>query len=212
MKRLENLRKSFCAAGIGFLCLTTLADVAVREYGTEMPVAAGETVIRDVRSFDSAPYVASSPIAISFAPKFEYPNESWDVAGLRLNIIVGSHRGVYAIDIGGIGNFADYKMDGIGIGGLFNAVGESDGAIHIAGLFNFAAFDFAGCQISGLYSCTEGSHFGLQIGSANYAGKLTGVQIGLFNSAETLHGIQIGVVNFNKSSPIRFMPIINAAF
>ena len=212
MKRLENLRKSFCAAGIGFLCLTTLADVSVREYGTEMPVAAGETVIRDVRSFDPAPYVASSPIAISFAPKLEYPNESWDVAGLRLNIIVGSHRGVYAIDIGGIGNFADYKMDGIGIGGLFNSVGESDGAIHIAGLFNFAAFDFAGCQISGLYSCTEGSHFGLQIGSANYAGKLTGVQIGLFNSAETLHGIQIGAFNFNKSSPIHFLPIINAAF
>lgn len=212
MKRLENLRKSFCAAGIGFLCLTTLADVAVREYGTEMPVAAGETVIRDIRSFGPAPYVASSPIAISFAPKFEYPNESWDVAGLRLNIIVGSHRGVYAIDIGGIGNFADYKMDGIGIGGLFNSVGESDGAFHIAGLFNFTAFDFSGCQIAGFFNGTEGAHSGLQIGVVNFAGRLSGVQVGAFNFAETLHGVQIGALNLNKSSPIRYLPILNAAF
>ena len=188
------------------------ADVTVQEYGESATVAPGETKVRNISGFPPVPYVATSPFAFSFAPKFEAPGESWDVVFLRLNLLVGSHRAVYALDIGGLGNFADYKMDGIGVAGLFNSVGESDGAIHIAGLFNFAAFDFAGCQISGLYSCTEGSHFGLQIGSANYAGKLTGVQIGLFNSAETLHGIQIGVVNFNKSSPIRFMPIISAAF
>ena len=189
-----------------------LADATVREYGESTTVAPGEARVRDISGFPPAPYVATSPFALSFAPKFEAPGESWDVAFLRLNLLVGSHRAVYALDIGGLGNFADYKMDGIGVAGLFNSVGESDGAIHVAGLFNFAAFDYSGCQISGLYSCTEGSHFGLQVGSANYAGKLTGVQIGLFNSAETLHGIQIGVVNSNKSSPIRFMPIINAAF
>ena len=187
------------------------ADFAVREYDESATVAPGEAKVRDISGFPPAPYVATSPFALSFAPKFEVPDESWDVVFLRLNLLVGSHRAVYALDIGGLGNFADYKMDGIGVAGLFNSVGESDGAIHVAGLFNFAAFDFAGCQISGLYSCTEGSHLGLQIGTANYAGKLTGVQLGLFNSAETLHGIQIGVVNFNKSSPIRFMPIINAA-
>ena len=189
-----------------------LADAATREYRGDNSIAAGETRFREISAFEPAPYVATSPIAISFAPKLEAPGESWDVILLRLNILVGSHRGVYALDIGGLGNFADYKMDGIGVAGLFNSVGESDGAIHVAGLFNFAAFDFAGCQISGLYSCTDGEHCGLQVGTANYAGKLTGVQIGLFNFAETLHGIQIGVFNFNKSSPISFLPIINAAF
>ena len=197
---------------LGFSCALYGADVAVREYDKSESVQPGETKHRDISGFPPSPYVATSPFAISFAPKFEAPGESWDVVVLRLNILVGSHRAVYALDIGGLGNFADYKMDGIGVAGLFNSVGESDGAIHVAGLFNFAAFDFAGCQISGLYSCTEGSHFGLQIGAANYAGKLTGVQIGLFNSAETLHGIQIGAFNFNKSSPIHFLPIINAAF
>ncbi len=212
MVRFPDLQRTFCMASAGLWCLTAFADVSIREHGYEKSLAPGETVAREVRALDPAPYVATSPIAISFAPMFEAPSEDWDVVMLRINLLVGSHRAVYALDVGGLGNFADYKMDGIGIAGLFNSVGESDGAIHVAGLCNFAAFDFAGCQISGLYSCTEGSHFGLQIGTANYTGKLTGVQIGLFNSAETLHGIQIGVANFNKSSPMRFMPIINAAF
>ena len=202
----------FCATVAGVCCLTASADVVVRKYGSEKLIAPGETAIREIRAFDPAPYYATSPFALSFAPKFEAPGEEWDIVMLRLNLLVASHRAVYALDIGGLGNFADYKMDGIGVAGLFNSVGESDGAIHVAGLFNFAAFDFAGCQISGLYSCTEGAHFGLQIGAANYAGRLTGVQIGVFNYAETLHGIQIGAVNLNKSSPIRFLPIINAAF
>ena len=201
-----------CLLAISTVCLTLNANVAVRTYAQDAARREGGTEERFIHAFEASPYFATSPMAVSFAPKFEAPSETWDVVIFRLNLLVGRHRAVYALDVGAFGNLTDYKMDGIGIGGLFNSVGESDGAIHIAGLFNFAAFDFAGCQISGLYSCTEGSHFGLQIGSANYAGKLTGVQIGLFNSAETLHGIQIGVVNFNKSSPIRFMPIINAAF
>ena len=189
-----------------------LADATVREYGESATVAPGEAKVRDISGFPPAPYVATSPFALSFAPKFEVPGESWDVVMLRLNILVGSHRAVYALDIGGLGNFADYKMDGIGVAGLFNSVGESDGAIHVAGIFNFAAFDFSGCQISGVYSCTEGSHCGFQIGCGNYAGKLTGLQIGLFNYAERLNGVQFGLVNVNRSSPVTFLPIANAAF
>ena len=172
----------------------------------------GETKNRDISGFPPAPYVATSPFAISFAPKFEAPGESWDVVVLRLNILVGSHRAVYALDIGGLGNFADYKMDGIGVAGLFNSVGESDGAFHVAGIFNFAALDFAGCQISGIYSGTEGTHRGLQIGVGNFAGSLVGAQIGVVNYAERLKGVQIGLLNFNRSSPVAFLPIANAAF
>ena len=192
--------------------LSVVADVAVREYGESAKIAPGETKVRDISVFPPAPYVATTPFALSFAPKFEAPDESWDVVFLRLNLLVGSHRAVYALDIGGLGNFADFKMDGIGIAGLFNSVGESDGAIHIAGLFNFAAFDFSGCQISGVYSCTEGTHCGLQIGAGNYAGKITGLQIGVFNYAERLNGVQIGFVNVNRSSPVMLLPVANAAF
>ena len=188
------------------------ADVAVRGHGDSATVAPGETKVHDISRFPPAPYVATSPFALSFAPKFEAPSESWDVVFLRLNLLVGSHRAVYALDIGGLGNFADYKMDGIGVAGLFNSVGESDGAIHVAGLFNFAAFDFAGCQISGIYSGTEGTHRGLQIGIGNFAGSLIGAQIGVVNYAERLKGVQIGLLNFNGSSPVAFLPIANAAF
>lgn len=209
---LVRLRKACAVAMALATSVSASADVVVREYVKQGSIDPGETVVRDIAAFPPAPYVATSPFAISFAPKFEAPCESWDVVILRLNILVGSHRAVYALDIGGLGNFSDYKMDGIGVAGLFNSVGESDGAINVAGLFNFAAFDFSGCQISGLYSCTEGSHFGLQIGLANYAGSLTGMQIGVFNSVDRFHGIQLGVFNFNKTTPIRFLPVLNAAF
>lgn len=188
------------------------ADVPVLDQDKGDTVRTGETKSRSIIKLSPAPYVATSPFALSFAPKFEAPNESWDIIIFRLNLLVGSHRAVYALDIGGLGNFADYKMDGVGIAGLFNSVGESDGALHVAGLFNFAAFDFSGCQMSGFYSATEGSHCGLQIGLGNYAGSLVGAQIGIVNFAERLKGVQIGLANFNRSSPVAFLPIANAAF
>ena len=191
---------------------SAFADAVIREHRGDDSIAAGETRFREISGFEPTPYYATTPFALSFAPKFEVPGESWDVVGLRLNILVGSHRGVYALDIGCLGNFADYKMDGIGVAGLFNSVGESDGAFHVAGIFNFAAFDFSGCQISGCYSATEGSHCGLQIGLANYAGSLAGAQIGIVNFAERLKGVQIGLANLNRSSPVVFLPIANAAF
>lgn len=205
-------RQLLCAVVVCAAMVLKSADVIVRNYVESDSVKSGEVKTRDIREFEPAPYYATTPFALSFAPKFEVPGESWDVVGLRLNMLVGSHRGVYALDIGTLGSFADYKMDGIGVAGLFNSVGESDGAFHVAGIFNFAAFDFSGCQISGVYSCTEGTHCGLQIGAGNYAGKLTGLQIGVFNYAERLNGVQIGLINVNRSSPIAFMPIANFSF
>jgi len=213
VRRTTGRYGAICFIVSAVMALTSVAaDVTVREYGESATVAPGETKVRDISGFPPAHYVATSPFALSFAPKFEAPSESWDVVFLRLNLLVGSHRAVYALDIGGLGNFADYKMDGIGVAGLFNSIGESDGAFHVAGIFNFAAFDFSGCQISGVYSCTEGTHCGIQLGLGNYAGKLTGLQIGVFNYAERLNGVQIGLVNINRSSPVMFLPVANAAF
>ena len=206
------MKKEMLVAAGCFFGLSAFASavIASNEYNGE--IASGETMVREVVCPEPAPYVATTPLAIAVAPKFEAPGENWDVIILRLNLLVGNHRAVYALDIGGLGNFSDYKMDGIGVAGLFNSVGESDGALHVAGIVNFAAFDFSGCQISGIYSCTEGTHCGLQIGVGNYAGKLTGLQIGVFNYADRLNGVQIGLVNVNRSSPVTFLPIANAAF
>ena len=201
-----------CLLAISTVCLTLNANVAVRTYAQDAARREGGTEERFIHAFEASPYFATSPMAVSFAPKFEAPSETWDVVIFRLNLLVGRHRAVYALDVGAFGNLTDYKMDGIGIAGLFNSVGESDGALNIAGIFNFAAFDFSGCQISGLYSCTEGTHCGLQIGATNYAGDLVGAQIGLVNYAERLNGVQIGIFNFNASSKIPFLPVANLAF
>jgi len=212
MKKRYRSGLPLCVFAIVAAYFTVNADIAIRTYAQDDSIKIGETKARELRVCEPSPYVSTSPMAISFAPKFEVPFETWDVVMLRLNIFVGCHRAVYALDVGTLGNMADYKMDGIGVAGLFNSVGESDGAFHVAGIVNFTAFDFAGCQISGIYSCTEGTHCGLQIGVGNYAGKLTGLQIGVFNYAERLNGAQIGLVNVNRSSPIAFLPIANASF
>ena len=221
-----RLRCLVMALGAAAIVSSASAEVEVRTYDKSDAVQPGETRFRRTEPGEPSPYVSTSPFAISFAPLLEVPCKSWDIVLLRLNILVGCHRAVYALDIGGLGNFADYKMDGIGVAGLFNSVGESDGAIHIAGIFNFAAFDFSGCQISGLYSCTEGEHCGLQVGVGNYAGRICGVQIGgfnyaekgsglqigLWNCAQSLEGVQIGAINVNSESTVRFLPVVNAAF
>ena len=192
--------------------LTVNADVAGRTYTQDDSIKVGETKSRDLYACEPSPYVATSPLALAFAPKFEVPPETWDVVMLRLNIFVGRHRAVYALDAGVLGNMTDYRMDGIGVAGLFNTVGESDGALNVAGLFNFAAFDFSGCQVSGICSLTEGTHCGLQIGISNYAGKLVGAQIGLVNMTERLEGAQLGLLNFNKGPGLPVMTIANLAF
>ena len=212
MKTTYMWRESFLVLACIFVSCYAFADLEIRTYNGTDTVANGETKFREVREFEPTPYVATSPFALSFAPKFEAPDESWDVILFRLNVLVGSHRAVYALDIGGLGNFADYKMDGIGVAGLFNSVGESDGAFLVAGLFNFVAFDFSGCQISGFYSATEGTHCGLQVGAVNYSGKLVGVQIGVVNYAERLEGVQIGLINGSKTAPLSFMPVMNIGF
>lgn len=196
----------------GFFGLPAFASVVVGTNEYKGEIAPGETVFRDIAAPEPAPYVATAPFAVAFVPKVEVPSETWDVVIIRLNLFVGSHRAVYALDIGGLGSFADYKMDGVGVAGLFNYAGESDGAIQVAGLFNYTGFNFCGCQIAGFYNRTEGRHSGLQISGGNYAGHLVGLQIGVVNYAERLDGVQIGFINYGSSAPVPFMPVINIGF
>lgn len=201
-------------------------DVIIRRYGTAESVKPGEVQFRDIEIPEPSPYVATSPLAIAFAPRFEFPDESWDVVMLRLDILVGRHRNFYGLDIGGLGNFTTGEMGGIGVAGLFNDCGSSKAAILVAGAINHASWNFSGGQVSGLFSWTEGLHSGVQIAPVNRAGRLegvqigavnlsgpgTGLQIGVVNVAERLSGFQIGVLNFNRDSRLAFMPVLNCAF
>jgi hypothetical protein len=201
-------------------------DVAIRHYGDSEPVKPGEVQFRDIAIPEPSPYVATCPLAIAFAPRFEFPDESWDVVMLRLDILVGRHRNFHGLDIGGLGNFTVGEMGGIGVAGLFNDCGSSKAAILVAGAVNHSSWNFSGGQVSGLFSWTEGLHSGLQVAPVNKAGRLdgvqigalnmagpgTGLQIGVINVAERLSGFQIGAININRDSTMPFMPVINFAF
>lgn len=199
----------------------------VREYGAENGnVKPGEVAFRDIAVPEPSPYVGTMPLAIAFAPGFEFPPQEWDVVALRLDILVGRHRNFHGLDIGGLGNYTTGEMGGIGVAGLFNDCGTGKAAIQAAGAVNHSSWDYSGAQVSGLFSWTEGLHTGLQAAPANKAGRLsgvqigalnmtgrgTGLQIGVVNVAERLEGFQIGVVNINRDSTVPFLPIINFAF
>jgi len=57
-----------------------------------------------------------------------------------------------------------------------------------------------------------GTLYGFQAGVFNYAEKACGVQVGVVNMCEHAYGIQVGVVNIIKTSPVLWLPILNAQF
>jgi len=54
--------------------------------------------------------------------------------------------------------------------------------------------------------------FGFQTGIVNYAETACGVQLGVVNMCERAYGLQIGLVNIIKTSPVLWLPVINAQF
>jgi len=166
-----------------------------------------------------------SPFAISFFPPAQFPPQSWDIYGFRLNVFVGHHRDVGFIDAGVLGNVADGNLIGVEIAGLYNKVGSSDGAIQAACIFNYVEHDFCGVQL-GLVNSVNGDMQGLQAGAVNLTQDGAGIQMGVFNRAERFSGLQVGVANYAYQlqgvqigafnvigdSNIPFLPLINAAF
>jgi len=54
--------------------------------------------------------------------------------------------------------------------------------------------------------------YGVQAGVFNYATTACGVQVGIVNMCERAYGLQIGLVNIIKTSPVLWLPILNAQF
>ena len=173
----------------------------------------------------AAPADGFTPFAISLFPPAQFPAETWDVYGLRINVFVGRHRDVGFIDAGVLGNVATGNMTGIELAGLYNRVGSSDGAIQAACIMNSVERDFCGMQL-GLVNSVDGDMQGLQAGAVNLTQDGAGVQMGVFNRAERFSGLQIGLANYAYQlqgvqigafnvigdSNIPFLPLINAAF
>lgn len=217
-------RKTTIAALAAVAATALVADtVSFNNKSATSSQFAGKTV--NVAAQELPPADGVSPFAISLFPPAQFPEQTWDVYGFRLNVFVGHHRNVGFIDVGVLGNVADGNLTGVEIAGLYNKVGSSDGAIQAASIMNYSEQDFCGVQL-GLINSVQGDMQGLQAGAVNMTQDGSGIQLGVFNRAERFSGLQVGVANFTyqmqgvqigvfnviADSNIPFLPVINAAF
>lgn len=142
-----------------------------------------------------------------FTPAQLFP-ESYDVYGLRLNLLYGRNQNIRGFDFGGV-NVGEGLVEGLQLG-VVNKVNELAG-VQI-GCYNLIDVSADGCFQLGLFN--QAVDFkGLQLGPINYARRANGVQFGIINMCETISGVQIGVINvISQSDFLVFSPIFNAQF
>lgn len=177
---------------------------------------------------------ALSPVSINIVNPVQFPPSDYDVTGLRLSVLWGSHRDVAGLDLGLVGNITTQKFNGAAFSGLFNYTQNNVNAygFQIAGLTNFnlqktnvygvqlaaganynkAESSVVGFQLAALNLTSHTNVYGVQAGIYNRAKKVVGLQVGLVNAADNLHGLQIGLLNFHYTGLFYVSPILNFGF
>ena len=147
-------------------------------------------------------------LQLALFPPAQIFNESYNVSGLRLNLIYGRNQDVRGLDIG-LANQAAGDAEGLQLG-LLNLSGGLRGVQ--LGAVNITADAEAGAFQFGLFNRAD-SFRGFQCGVFNMTGEMQGLQLGLINFCESTSGVQIGLLNFiTQSEALIFCPIINAQF
>jgi len=184
--------------------------------------------------FSSSAHAAASPLSVSVFPPVEFPPNDFAITGARVSLLWGSHRNMYGLDLGVLGNITEQDFTGLAISGLFNAThgttnvlglqfagitNINTGKTNVYGLqaallmnYNTAESKVAGLQLALANWSPFTSIYGFQIGIYNKARTVHGLQIGLVNDCEDLHGVQIGLVNFNHKGPFVVSPLLNVGF
>lgn len=169
--------------------------------GSQLPAA--DLIREDMTTQTGAP--ADSPRqgpegapAVGFQLGLFYPTQlfdaSYDVYGLRLNLINGRNRNVRGLDIGLYNEVTDL-FAGVQLG-CVNRINDGNDGTCMLGILN-----------------TSASFSGAQFGFLNLGGAASGFQLGLFNMADSMHGLQIGLLNFIfDGQGLLFCPIANARF
>lgn len=176
---------------------------------------------------------AVTPISVSIVPPVQFPPADFTVAGIRANILVGSHRDMYGLDVSGVGSITQQNFTGIALAGIFN---WTQGKANVLGLqfagitnlnskelklfglqlsavnINLAASEIFGFQLGLVNQSAFTKVYGVQAGIYNKALEVYGFQIGLVNVAKSLHGIQLGLLNINDDGPFVMAPILNVGF
>lgn len=177
---------------------------------------------------EPVPSQGLTPFALGLIPPAQFPNQYWDVTGVRLNLLAGLHNNVAVFDIGTIANLSLGEVNGIELAGVWNQVRQDFRGIQFASFLNqvygdaygaqFSAIanyngpgEFTGLQIAAV-NINQGNGSGVQIGLYNQAQSLAGIQIGLVNTSEDFYGMQLGIFNYIRNSPLPFMVLLNLAF
>jgi hypothetical protein len=175
-----------------------------------------------------------SPGALAIVPPVQFPPQSFSVVFGRLSLLAGSHRDMYGVDIGAIGNKTENHFVGAAVSGIFNynhgqatviglqfagLANVNKNKAHIYGIqaslgvnMNEAESRLVGLEVSLANLSKFTDVYGVQIGLLNKAKHVYGFQIGLVNFAEDLHGIQIGLANFNARGLFSIAPLMNIGF
>ncbi len=90
------------------------------------------------------------------------------------------------------------KFDGLQMAGFVNTNLDTATGVQIAGFVNYVHRKFTGTQVAGFVNVTIGEMKGSQIGTVNYADRITGAQVGFFNYTNSCTGIPVGFISFVK--------------
>lgn len=187
-----------------------------------------------ISTFLPGAHAAVSPVGLGIVSPVQFPPSDFSITGARLSLLWGSHRNVYGLDFGVVGNITKQDFTGIAASGIFNKTEGTTNAIgtQLAGVANWnnnktrvyglqlasilnmnkADSTIAGLQVALINLGQHTAVYGAQVGLYNKARSVYGFQIGLINEATDLHGIQIGLVNFHHKGLFVVSPIINIGF
>ena len=94
----------------------------------------------------------------------------------------GEYRESVGVQLAGLVNVVDQRMDGVQLAGIGNVVGEDAEGVQVAGLFNTNKGD-TDIQVSSIF---------------NHAKYVKNTQIGLVNVCDSIGGVSVGLVNIVK--------------
>jgi hypothetical protein len=155
-----------------------------------------------------------TPFMLSLVTPAQVPPATWDVGGLRLNLLYGECRNFAGLDISGIAGRTRGRSDGILLALGANVV-HGDGTSLAIAPVNYMEGSYAGLQIGAVNVAAarpNAEAAAWQIGVFNHADFIRGFQLGVINHADSMIGLQLGLVNVIQNKDLPFLPIINGYF
>jgi hypothetical protein len=151
------------------------------------------------------------PIQLALTDPLQIVPKTWDIYGVRINIIYSENNNVGFADIGIVNRTAGNQA-GFQVGAVINRVEKNVSGIQVGSIMNSCGKNsmVEGLQLGAVN--TSGDVTGLQLGVFNRSETIEGLQLGVINSTNSLDGVQFGLINLNSGGPLKFMLLLNFGF